>query len=68
MSKPNVPAFISVVSTKDSARLLPIAKAILSADNAKDQMQLLFLNVALNQVKIIIYNLIKLEAFQTFIF
>ena len=49
MSGPNVPSFIPVMSTA-SAPLLPIAKETSSADNAKNQIQLLFLNVALNQV------------------
>ena len=50
MSGPNVPAFIPVMSTRASAPLLPIAEETSSADNAKNPIQLLFLNVALNQV------------------
>ena len=68
MSGPNVQAFIHVMSTRDSALLLPIAKAISSVDNAMNQIQLLFLNVALNQVKIIVYCLTKLEAFLKLLF
>ena len=50
MSVPNVPAFIPVMSTRASALLIPIADEILSADNAKNWIQLLLLNVALSQV------------------
>ena len=50
MSGPNVQAFIPVMSTRAIAPLLPIAKETSSADNAKNRIQLLFLNVALNQV------------------
>ena len=50
MSVPNVPAFIPVMSTRASALLILIAKEILSADNAKNWIQLLLLNVALSQV------------------
>ena len=50
MSGTNVPAFIPVMSTRAIAPLLPIAKETSSADNAKNRIQLLFLNVALNQV------------------
>ena len=50
MSGPNVPAFIPVMSTRASAPLQPIAEETSSADNAKNPIQLLFLNVALNQV------------------
>ena len=50
MSGPNVPAFIPVMSTRASAPIIPIAKETLSADNAKNWIQLLFLNVAMNQV------------------
>ena len=50
MSVPNVPAFIPVMSTRASALLIPIANKILSADNAKNWIQLLLLNVALSQV------------------
>ena len=50
MSGPNVPAFIPVMSTRASAPLPPIAEETSSADNAKNPIQLLVLNVALNQV------------------
>ena len=50
MSVPNVPAFIPVMSTRASALLIPIAEEILSADNAKNWIQLLLLNVAMNKV------------------
>ena len=50
MSGPNVPAFIPVMSTRASAPIIPIAKETLSADNAKNWIQLLFLNVAMNEV------------------
>ena len=68
MSGPNVQTFNHVMSTRVSALLLPIAKAISSVDNAMNQIQLLFLNVALNQVKIIVYYLTKLEAFLKLLF
>ena len=50
MSGPNVQAVTPVMSTRASALLIPIAKEILSADNAKNWIQLLLLNVALSQV------------------
>ena len=50
MSGTNVPAFIPVMSTRASAQLILIAKETLSADNAKNWIQLLLLNVALSQV------------------
>ena len=50
MSGPNVPAFTRVMSIKASALLLLIAKETSSADNAKNRIQILLLNVALNQV------------------
>ena len=68
MSIPNVPAFIHVMSTRDSARSLLIAKATSSVDNAKNRMQLRFLDVALNQVKIIIYIVTKFKEFYRFYF
>ena len=66
MSIPNVPAFIHVMLTRDSAQSLLIAKATSSVDNARNRIQLLFLNVALNQVKIIIYIVTKCKEFQRF--
>jgi hypothetical protein len=53
MSGLNAPAFIPVVSTRASALQLLIAKGTLSVDNAENQIQLLLLNAALNQVTII---------------
>ena len=50
MSGPNVPAFTHVMSNRASAPLLLIARETSSADNAKNRIQLLLLNVALNQV------------------
>ena len=50
MSGPNVQAFIPVMSTRASAPSIPIAKVTLFADNAKNWIQLLLLNVALSQV------------------
>ena len=50
MSGPNVPAFTHVMSTRASAPLLLIARETSSADNVKDRIKLLILNVALNQV------------------
>ena len=68
MSGPYVQTFNHVMSTRVSALLLPIAKAISSVDNAMNQIKLLLLNVALNQVKIIVYYLTKLEAFLKLLF
>ena len=50
MSRSNVPAFVPVMSTRASAPPPPIAEETSSADNAENRIQLLFLNVALNQV------------------
>ena len=50
MSGHNVQAFIPVMSTRASVLLIPIAKVNLSADNAKNWIQLMFLNAAMNQV------------------
>ena len=50
MLGPNVQAFIPVISTRASAPFLPIAEETSSADIAKNPIQRLFLNVALNQV------------------
>ena len=50
MLGPNVQAFIPVISTRASAPFLPIAEETSSADIAKNPIQHLFLNVALNQV------------------
>ena len=53
MSGQNAPAFIRVMSTRASALKLPIAKETLFVDNAKNRIELLLLNAALNQVTII---------------
>jgi hypothetical protein len=53
MSGLNAPAFIRVMSTRASAMKLSIAKETLFVDNAKNRIELLLLNAALNQVTII---------------
>jgi hypothetical protein len=53
MSGLNAQAFIRVMSTRASALKLPIAKETLSVDNAKNRIERLFFNAALNQVTII---------------
>ena len=61
MSGLNVPAFTHVMSTRASALLLLIARETSSADNAKNRIQLLLLNVALNQVTNISISLSNLQ-------
>ena len=62
MSGLNVPAFTHVMSTRASALLLLIARETSSADNAKNRIQLLLPNVALNQVTNISISLSNLQS------